>query len=115
MNINKKILILLIVVIIIVLAAVILAYFFVGKVHAQNNIIWGVDFSKAQAEYLGLDWKLYVKRDAKYYRPTEVDLLQGDSSKARRVLGWEPKVGFKQLIEEMVDADWREAQNGPNK
>jgi GDPmannose 4,6-dehydratase len=65
--------------------------------------------------YLGLDWKLYVKRDAKYYRPTEVDLLQGDSSKARRVLGWEPKVGFKQLIEEMVDADWREAQNGPNK
>ena len=55
--------------------------------------------------HLGLDWKMYVGIDPKYYRPTEVDILQGDASKARRVLGWEPKTGFKQLIEEMVDHD----------
>ena len=64
--------------------------------------------------HLGLDWKNYVGIDPKYFRPTEVDILQGDASKAKRVLGWEPKVGFKELIEEMVDEDWREAQNGNN-
>ena len=61
--------------------------------------------------HLGLDWKNYVGIDPKYFRPTEVDILQGDASKAKQVLGWEPKVGFKELIEEMVDEDWREAQN----
>lgn len=55
--------------------------------------------------YLGLDWREYVEVDHKYYRPTEVDILQGDASKARLVLGWEPKVKFKQLIEEMVCSD----------
>jgi GDPmannose 4,6-dehydratase len=62
--------------------------------------------------HLGLDWHNYVGIDPKYYRPTEVDVLQGDASKAKRVLGWEPKIRFKELIEEMVNADWREAQNG---
>jgi GDPmannose 4,6-dehydratase len=56
-------------------------------------------------ERVGLDWKKYVTIDTKYYRPTEVDLLIGDPSKAKRVLGWESKVHFKELIEEMVDAD----------
>ena len=55
--------------------------------------------------HLGLDWHSYVTIDPKYYRPTEVDLLQGDASKAKRVLGWEPKIRFKELIEEMVDSD----------
>ena len=55
--------------------------------------------------HVGLYWYNYVTIDPKYYRPTEVDLLQGDASKAKRVLGWEPKVGFKELIEEMVDYD----------
>ena len=55
--------------------------------------------------HLGMDWRQYVGQDPKYYRPTEVDILQGDASKARRVLGWEPKIKFKHLIEDMVDSD----------
>jgi len=54
---------------------------------------------------LGLDWKPYVEIDARYFRPTEVDHLQGDASKARAKLGWKPKVGFRELIEKMVRAD----------
>jgi len=54
---------------------------------------------------VGLDWKKYVKTDPKFIRPAEVDLLIGDPAKARRTLGWEQKVDFKQLIEMMVDAD----------
>lgn len=54
---------------------------------------------------LDLDWKEYVETDPRYYRPAEVDLLLGDASKARRVLGWEPKITFKQLVRIMVDHD----------
>jgi len=54
---------------------------------------------------LQLDWKKHVKIDQKYYRPTEVDLLIGDASKAKRELGWQPKVRFQELIAMMVDAD----------
>jgi GDPmannose 4,6-dehydratase len=53
----------------------------------------------------GLDWKEFVRVDPKYFRPAEVDLLLGDPSKARKVLGWEPRVTFKQLVRMMVDAD----------
>ena len=55
--------------------------------------------------YLDLDWEEYVETDPRYYRPAEVDLLLGDASKARRVLGWEPKITFKQLVRVMVDHD----------
>lgn len=55
--------------------------------------------------YLDLDWKEFVETDPRYYRPAEVDLLLGDSSKARRILGWEPKVSFKELVRLMVDHD----------
>lgn len=55
--------------------------------------------------YLDLEWEEYVETDPRYYRPAEVDLLLGDPSKARRVLGWEPKVSFKQLVRLMVDHD----------
>ena len=55
--------------------------------------------------YAGLDWKKYVRIDPAFIRPAEVDHLIGDASKARRVLGWEPKVGFEQLVAMMVDAD----------
>ena len=55
--------------------------------------------------YLDLDWKDYVETDPRYFRPAEVDLLLGDASKARRVLGWEPKIDFKQLVRIMVDHD----------
>ena len=54
---------------------------------------------------LKLDWQNHVKLDAKYYRPTEVDLLIGDASKAKRDLGWEPRVRFQELAYMMVDAD----------
>jgi GDPmannose 4,6-dehydratase len=63
---------------------------------------------------LGLDWQQYVKFDARYERPAEVDLLIGNPEKARRQLGWEPKVRFKELMKIMVDHDYalakREAQ-----
>jgi len=53
----------------------------------------------------GLDYRDYVKRDDAVYRPAEVDVLMGDASKARRVLGWEPETTFRALIREMVEAD----------
>jgi GDPmannose 4,6-dehydratase len=55
--------------------------------------------------YLDLDWKRYVEIDPRYFRPTEVDILIGDASKARDKLGWAPKVSFKQLVRLMIDAD----------
>jgi GDPmannose 4,6-dehydratase len=54
---------------------------------------------------LDLDPARYVETDPRYFRPTEVDMLLGDSSKARQTLGWQPKVGFKQLVQMMVDSD----------
>ncbi len=55
--------------------------------------------------YLDLDWQEYVKQDPRFMRPAEVDLLVGDYGKANRVLGWEPKVPFQQLVQMMVDSD----------
>jgi len=55
--------------------------------------------------HAGLDWKKHVEIDQRYYRPTEVELLIGDYSKARRQLGWEPKTKFAELTRLMVDAD----------
>jgi hypothetical protein len=52
-----------------------------------------------------LDWQKYVKIDPWYFRPAEVDLLVGDATKARKLLNWEPKVKFKELVRLMVDAD----------
>lgn len=54
---------------------------------------------------IGKDYRDYVAHDPRYERPAEVDLLIGDPSKAKRLLGWEPKVTFRQLVEIMVDAD----------
>jgi GDPmannose 4,6-dehydratase len=56
-------------------------------------------------DQVGLDWEQYVKIDDAFKRPAEVDLLVGDPAKAKRVLGWEPKTNFEQLIRLMVDAD----------
>ena len=55
--------------------------------------------------YLDLDWNKFIETDPRYLRPSEVDLLLGDASKARQALGWEPKVGFKELVRLMVDHD----------
>jgi GDPmannose 4,6-dehydratase len=56
-------------------------------------------------EYAGLDWQKFVEIDPRYFRPTEVDALVADASRAKRHIGWEPKVTFKQLARIMVDAD----------
>jgi GDPmannose 4,6-dehydratase len=63
------------------------------------------EFCEEAFSHVGLDWKDFVKVDAKYFRPAEVDALQGDAAKARKVLGWQPKVTFEELARLMVDAD----------
>jgi len=61
--------------------------------------------------YLDLDWRKYVEIDPRYLRPTEVDCLQGDASKAKRILKWEPKVKFKEIARMMTDADMKLAED----
>jgi len=63
------------------------------------------DFLKEAFEYAGLDPDSHVRIDPKYFRPTEVDILKGDPSRARRELGWEPRITFRELVRIMVDAD----------
>jgi len=75
-----------------------------GRSHSVKEFVAEV-FS-----YLDLNWADHVEIDPRYFRPSEVDLLQGDASKARRVLGWEPKVGFKDLARMMTDADMKIAR-----
>ncbi len=65
------------------------------------------EFVELAFGHAGLDWKKYVEIDARYYRPTEVDILLGDYSKARDRLGWEPTVKFQELVRLMVEADIR--------
>jgi len=55
---------------------------------------------------LDLDWQKYVRVDERFMRPAAVDLLVGDSSKARKVLGWKPRVDFEQLVKIMVEHDY---------
>ena len=68
------------------------------------------EFLKATFDYLELDWKDYVEIDSKYFRPTEVDILKGDASKAKEKLNWEPKTSFEDLVKIMVDHDMRDAR-----
>jgi GDPmannose 4,6-dehydratase len=63
------------------------------------------EFCEIAFGHVGLDWERYVKQDERFMRPAEVDLLIGDSTKARTVLGWKPKVSFDELVRMMVDAD----------
>jgi GDPmannose 4,6-dehydratase len=70
-----------------------------GVSHSVRQLV------EAAFGHAGLDWQKYVRVDPAFLRPAEVDHLIGDSSKARRVLGWEPKVSFEKLIAMMVDAD----------
>jgi GDPmannose 4,6-dehydratase len=70
-----------------------------GVSHSVRQLV------EAAFGHAGLDWQRYVRVDPAFLRPAEVDHLIGDSSKARRVLGWEPKVSFEKLIAMMVDAD----------
>jgi GDPmannose 4,6-dehydratase len=70
-----------------------------GETHSVREL---VDLA---FNHVGLDYREFVVSDPKYYRPAEVDLLLADPSKARRELGWSPKVGFAELVAMMVDAD----------
>jgi len=63
------------------------------------------DFLEEAFSYVGLNWKKHVKVDPKYFRPAEVDILLGDPAKARKALGWKPKVSFRDLVRLMVDSD----------
>ncbi|MFZ0889785.1 MAG: GDP-mannose 4,6-dehydratase [Candidatus Binataceae bacterium] len=68
------------------------------------------DFLELAFDRVKLDWHKFLETDQRFLRPSEVDLLLGDNSKARRVLGWEPKVKFEELVAMMVDADLELAQ-----
>ncbi len=70
------------------------------------------EFVEEAFSYLDLDWRRYVVQDPRYYRPAEVDLLVGDPSKARKKLGWEPTVTFRELVRLMVDADMEQLRKG---
>jgi GDPmannose 4,6-dehydratase len=63
------------------------------------------EFAQLAFDHAGLDWERYVEVDPQYFRPAEIDYLAGDASKARRVLGWEPRTSFPELVRLMVDAD----------
>ncbi len=63
---------------------------------------------------VGLDWQKYVRTDPKFLRPAEVDHLIGNPAKAKKVLGWEPRVNFRQLVEMMVDADIERLKSAPH-
>lgn len=65
------------------------------------------DFLEEAFGAAGLDWKKYVRIDKRYFRPLEVDVLLGDPRKARRELGWKPKVSFKKLVRMMLDSDMK--------
>jgi GDPmannose 4,6-dehydratase len=68
------------------------------------------EFVAATFGLLDLDWRDFVAIDPRYFRPAEVDLLHGDASKARKVLGWQPKVDFQSLVRLMVDHDLKIAE-----
>lgn len=77
-----------------------------GKSHSVK------EFVQIAFDYAGLNWEDHVEIDPAFLRPAEVDLLIGDSSKAKRELGWEPEVSFKELIKMMVDSDLEKLKRG---
>jgi len=77
-----------------------------GETHSVRELV------ELAFAHVGLDYRQYVVSDPRYYRPAEVDLLLADPSKARRELGWSPKVGFAELVAMMVDADLERLTSG---
>jgi len=73
-----------------------------GETHSVKELV------ETSFSYLDLDWREHVVVDEALYRPAEIFELRGDSNRARRVLGWEPQVGFRELVRMMVDADLQE-------
>ena len=70
------------------------------------------EFAEIAFSHVGLDWEQYVKTDPQFLRPAEVDRLVGDSSKAKKQLGWTPKHSFRDLVEMMVGADLARLSQG---
>ncbi len=79
-----------------------------GRTHTVS------EFCDRAFSKVGLDYREYVRIDEQFCRPAEVDLLIGDATKARRVLGWEPRHTFEELVDEMVEADLRTASEANN-
>jgi GDPmannose 4,6-dehydratase len=77
-----------------------------GRTHTVKEMV------EIAFEHVGLDYTRYVKTNPAFLRPAEVDILLGDSTKARRLLGWQPKIGLRELISEMVDADVQRLSRG---
>jgi GDPmannose 4,6-dehydratase len=73
------------------------------------------DFLDASFGLVGMDWQTVVKQDERFTRPTEVDHLCGDATKAERVLGWKPKTTFEGLVRMMVVSDLEGAKLDPEK
>jgi GDPmannose 4,6-dehydratase len=71
-----------------------------GESHSVREFL-----DEAASHCSGLDWTRHVEIDPRYYRPTEVDHLRGDFSKARKTLGWQPKTTFKELVKMMMEHD----------
>lgn len=69
------------------------------------------EFAELAFSYVGLNWQKYVVKDEKFYRSSEVYELKGDFSKAKRKLGWQPKVSFEELVKMMVEADLQRIRN----
>jgi GDPmannose 4,6-dehydratase len=77
-----------------------------GVTHSVRDLI-EIAFTR-----VGLEWQSYVKQDPKFIRPAEVDILLADPSKAKSKLDWEPRVGFEEMIQRMVDADLERLASG---
>ena len=76
---------------------------------ATNQLHSIRDFLKIAFEYIGIEnWEPYVKQDSKFMRPTEVDTIQGDFSRARNKLKWSPQVNFEEMVKTMVEYDIKE-------
>jgi GDPmannose 4,6-dehydratase len=78
-----------------------------GKTHSVQNLI------ETAFDCVGLAWNDFVVVDERLYRPAEIEELRGDASKAKRKLGWEPSISFKDLIQMMVDEDLKRLKNKP--
>ena len=70
-----------------------------GEEHSVRELV------ETAFSYLELDWEKYVVQDPEFFRPVDLNMLVGDSSKARKKLGWNPSVSFEQLVKLMVDSD----------
>lgn len=82
-----------------------------GETHSIREFLEETFRVLSELEGIAYDYKDFIEINEKLYRPTEVDLLLGDASKAKQTLGWEPKTNFKQLVAEMVQADHKRYHN----